>query len=214
LRPLVRLRAHHDDAESGVRLRCTSQGQLDDKTKSFTVPSIFGQLTAHSVPWKTTATPLTLTRLGLPGHQERPENPLRALQRLPDGRGRRHPARLRVPGTQLELNRQQPAPQLQRGTGRTADPGHLPRLTPGTSLGLDAADPHLRRTRRLLRPRVPTLGRHRAGHSAGEFGFDFTRFVARMLVCPAGRLTRRVPGDRAASNERLMSTGAPWARTG
>jgi len=52
----------------------TSQGQLDDKTKSFTVPSIFGQLTAHSVPWKIygyTASPLT--PLGLPGHQDRPK---------------------------------------------------------------------------------------------------------------------------------------------
>ncbi|MCU1682177.1 MAG: Phosphoesterase family [Amycolatopsis sp.] len=45
----------------------TSQGHLDDKTKSFTVPSIFDKLSAHGVPWKIygdTASPLT--RLDFP----------------------------------------------------------------------------------------------------------------------------------------------------
>ncbi|WP_423184677.1 alkaline phosphatase family protein [Arthrobacter sp. NyZ413] len=40
----------------------TSQGNLDDKSKRFTVPSIFGQLTNHGIPWKIygeTASPLT-----------------------------------------------------------------------------------------------------------------------------------------------------------
>jgi phospholipase C len=40
----------------------TSQGQLDDKTKSFTCPSIFGSLTKAEVPWKIygyTSSPLT-----------------------------------------------------------------------------------------------------------------------------------------------------------
>jgi len=146
----------------------TSQGQLDDKTKSFTVPSIFGQLTAHSVPWKIygyTASPLT--RSDFPDTKTAPKT---RFGHFSDFRtdAAAAPCRLRVPGTQLELNRQQPAPQLQRGTGRTADPGHLPRGARRTSLGLDAADPHLRRTRRLLRPRVPTLGATAPDNSAGE----------------------------------------------
>jgi phospholipase C len=40
----------------------TSQGQLDDKTKKFTCPSIFGSLTTAKVPWKIygyTSSPLT-----------------------------------------------------------------------------------------------------------------------------------------------------------
>lgn len=51
----------------------TSQGQLDDKTKSFTVPSIFGALEKHGVPWKIYgySTP-PLTRLDFPDTKPAP----------------------------------------------------------------------------------------------------------------------------------------------
>ncbi|MGH9395138.1 MAG: alkaline phosphatase family protein, partial [Terriglobales bacterium] len=45
----------------------TSQGRMDDEAKTFTVPSIFGSLTQHSVAWKIygySSSPLT--RLDFP----------------------------------------------------------------------------------------------------------------------------------------------------
>lgn len=140
----------------------TSQGHMDDRAKRFTVPSIFGALTRTGVPWKIygdTAPPLTKldfddTRsLGIP-------SPLRPAHRLPRRRRVRPPARLRLVRTELVLHGQQRAPQLRHRARGATPTRHLSGVRDGP--GHHTADHHLRRARRLLRPRPPALERDTA----------------------------------------------------
>jgi phospholipase C len=60
-------------------------------------------------------------------------------------------------------------------------------LRSGPGWPADAAGDHLRRARRLLRPRAAAVGRDAARQHAGEFGFGFDRFGVRVptvLVSP------------------------------
>jgi phospholipase C len=53
----------------------TSQGQVDDHTKTFTVPSIFGLMTAHGLDWKIYGyTKSPLTRLDFPDTTRAPRS--------------------------------------------------------------------------------------------------------------------------------------------
>lgn len=128
----------------------TSQGHMDDKTKSYTARSIFGLLTANNIGWAIYGydqEPLTRRFFR---YDERIRRPFRAVRRFHRSRRGRHASGLRLPRAELERFRQQPAPQLQRGIGRAADSRRLLRAAQRAGLESDPADRHLRRARRML----------------------------------------------------------------
>ena len=122
----------------------TSQGHMDDKTRTFTSPSIFGLLGQHDVSWGIygyDAEPLTKstftdiagaasgTSASSPASRPRPRSG--------------HAAGVHVPGAELGLGGQQPAPELRRGARRAAHPRRLRGAPRRARLAADAADRHL-----------------------------------------------------------------------
>ena len=166
----------------------TSQGHMDDKTHTFTSPSIFGALTEQSLGWAIygyTATPLTKDTFTDISRAPAAHFGLFTDFQAAAAAGTLPPFTFLEPS--WELDREQPAPQLRRGPWRAVHPRRL-RGAPGQPrLGPDPAGDHLRRARRLLRPRPPPWGATPPDNNAGEFGFDFTRFGVRVptvLVSP------------------------------
>ena len=127
----------------------TSQGHMNDGTPTFTVPSIFGLLSQHSLSWKIYGyTQQPLTRKNFPDTTSAPDSCFGLFTRLPGRRRGRHAARLLVPGAELGIDGQQPASQLRRLARRAAHPGRLRRRPHRPRLGPDPAVHHLRRARR------------------------------------------------------------------
>ncbi len=142
----------------------TSQGHMNDATASYTVQSIFGLMTAHNLSWKIygyNAEPLT--RANFPDTQSAPDTNFGKFADFQaDCAAGTLPA-VQLPGAELGLDRQQPAPELRRRARRGADPAGVPGGARRSRLGPDAADHHLRRARRPVRPRAAARGRGAAG---------------------------------------------------
>jgi phospholipase C len=102
------------DPTGHLRAR-TSQGHLDDLTKSFTVPSIFGLCGQHGVAWKIYGyNRKPLTRLNFPDTAQAPAANIGLFTNFQKRRRRSNIARIRFPRAQLELDGQPPTPQLKR----------------------------------------------------------------------------------------------------
>src|ERR1700749_2556856 len=133
----------------------TSQGHMDDKTHTFTAPSIFGLLDKNSLGWAIygyDATPLTKeTFTDISGAAASHFGLFTDFQ-AGGGPGRRPPLTFLRP--ERGVPRQQPAPQLRRGPGRAAHPRCVRGAAGRSRLAADAVRAHLRRARRLL----PTTG--------------------------------------------------------
>jgi phospholipase C len=100
----------------------TSQGHMDDKTHTFTSPTIFGLLDAAGLGWAVRLPGRAADQGHVHPDQHGRRHPFRQVHRLPGRRRGRRPAALHVPGAELGRVGQQPAPQLQRGPGRAAHP--------------------------------------------------------------------------------------------
>ena len=172
LRSLVFIRAHRDAAQPGVRLRGNQPGAHGRQDAHV---HLAVDLRAAGVA-RGVVGDLRLRRAAAhEGHVHRYQRgrgePFRAVHRLHRGGRGRDTARVHVPGAELEFHRQQPAPELRRGPGRAVHPRRV-RGAPGRSrMGADAAGHHLRRARRLLRPRAAAGRRGPAGPGCGRVRF-------------------------------------------
>jgi phospholipase C len=93
----------------------TSQGHLDDVTKSFTMPSIFGLCGQHRVVWKIYGyNRKPLTRLNFPDTAEAPAANIGLFTGAFKTTLPQQHARIRFRRARLEPDGQQPTPQLQR----------------------------------------------------------------------------------------------------
>jgi len=127
----------------------TSQGHMDDATSSFTVQSIFGLMTAHNLSWKIygyDAEPLT--RANFPDTQNAPDTNFGKFADFKADCSNGTLPRLQLPGAELGLGRQQPAPELRRRARRGAHPAGVRSRPRRAGLEPDAAAHHLRRARR------------------------------------------------------------------
>jgi phospholipase C len=84
----------------------TSQGHMDDKTKTFTSPSIFGLLGSSGISWS------------IYGYDAEPLT----KHNFPDTASAAASHFGHVPGAELVIHRQQPAPELRRRAGGAAHP--------------------------------------------------------------------------------------------
>ena len=164
VRPLVRVGADRDDAEPRVRARGHQPGAHGRQHQDVHLPVHLRR--AHQGRGQLADLRLQQAAADqgrLPGHHQRGRQPFRPVHRLP-GRGRgRHAARVHLPRAELALDGQQPAPELRRGARRAAHPRHLRGAARRPRLAADAVRAHLRRARRLLRPRPAAVGRDPAG---------------------------------------------------
>ncbi len=84
----------------------TSQGHMDDKTKTYTAPSIFGLLTTHKLDWRIygyDAEPLT--RLNFPDTTNAPEEHFGLFTDFQEGGRRGHAAALHLSRAELGSHR-------------------------------------------------------------------------------------------------------------
>jgi phospholipase C len=191
----------------------TSQGHLDDKTKAFTVPSIFGSLTTAGVSWKIYGdTKSPLTKLDFPDTQHAPATHFGLFTDF-----RADAAAGRLPGyTFLE-------PEWS-STGNSQHPNYNVAL--GEQLILDvyralSAGPAWPSTLLIITYDEhggcydhvsPPWGATPPDNSVGEFGFDFTRFgprVPTVLVSPlieAGTVFRVPPGSVPLDHTSILAT--------
>ena len=145
-------------------IAATSQGHMDDVTKTYTCPSIFGALTKAGVSWRIFGYDRQpLTRYDFPDITSADASHFGLFTDFQAAAAARHAARVHLPGAELALDGQQPAPELRRGPRRAADPRHVRGAARRPRLAADAVRAHLRRARRLLRPRPAAVGRDPAG---------------------------------------------------
>ena len=122
----------------------TSQGHMDDKTHTFTAPSIFGLLGSHGLSWAIhgyDAQPLTSSTFTDIGQSAGGQIGVFADFQTAAAAG--SVPGLHLPRAQLGLDRQQPAPQLRRGARRAVHPRRVRGGTWRPGLGADAARDHL-----------------------------------------------------------------------
>ncbi len=95
----------------------TSHGHMDDKAKSFTSPSIFGLLSNKGTSWTIYGyNSPPLTRQLFSDITEADEAHFGLFTDFQAARSARDARSLQFPRTQLGIDRQQPAPQLRRGS--------------------------------------------------------------------------------------------------
>ena len=199
----------------------TSQGHMDDKTHTFSSPTIFGLLDAAGQAWAVygyDAEPLTkdtFTQISTA--------PASRFGKFTDFRAARRqaPAGLHVPGAELGILGQQPAPELRRGPGRAAHPRRVRGAAggpgwPGTLLVI-TYDEHGGCYDHV----PPPWGAVPPDADTGEFGFGFDRFGVRVptvLVSPliAPGTVYRAPAGRRHSttprSSRRWSSGGTCPR--
>ena len=136
----------------------TSQGHMDDKTHTFTCPSIFGLLANHQLGWSIYGYDARAAdQVQFPGHLLGGSQPLRALHRLHRGRGGGHAAAVHVPGAELVSSGNSQHPNYDVALGRAVHPRRVRGAARRPRMGADAAGHHLRRARRMLRPRAAAV---------------------------------------------------------
>jgi phospholipase C len=179
----------------------TSQGHMDDHTKTFTVPSIFGRLSAASLPWKIYGYNRSpLTRLDFPDTVQAPASMIGLFDdfRADTAAGRLPAFAFLEPSWSSRGNSQHPNYDVARGEQLLLDTYRALRAGPqwGSTLLIITYDEHGGCYDHVAPPATATP----PDASAGEFGFDFTRFglrVPTVLVSPlieAGTVFR-VPGS-------------------
>jgi phospholipase C len=191
----------------------TSQGHLDDHTKVFTVPSIFGSLGAHSVAWRIYGYDKPpLTRLDFPDTTHAPSSHFgRFTDFQADAAAGALPGYAFVePGWSSTGNSQHPNYDVALGEQLILDTYRAVHDGPGwaRTLLIITYDEHGGCYDHVAPPdgAVPPDG------TAGEFGFDFTRFgprVPTVLVSPlieAGSVFRVPAGGTPLDHTSILAT--------
>ncbi|MDQ4503369.1 alkaline phosphatase family protein [Sinomonas sp. ASV322] len=166
----------------------TSQGHLDDVTKSYTVPSIFGLLGKHGVPWKIYGyDKQPLTRLNFPDTHSAPAANIGLFADFKaDAAAGKLPAYAFVePSWSSTGNSQHPNYSVAAGEQLLLDTYRALSSGPGwaKTLLIITYDEHGGCYDHV----PPPSGATPPDNSVGEFGFDFTRFgprVPTVLVSP------------------------------
>ena len=160
VRLLVRLGADRDDAQPRVHLRGHQHGPGRRQHQDVLGPVHLRRARRRRPDLghlRLQPAPADRGHVHRRRHRQRRHD--RPVHRLPGRRRGGHAAGLHVPRAELAVDRQQPAPELQRRPRRAAHPRRLRGAAVGPGLGADAVRAHLRRARRLLRPRAAAVGR-------------------------------------------------------
>jgi phospholipase C len=190
----------------------TSQGHLDDDTKTFTVPSIFGSLTQHSVAWKIygySSSPLT--RLDFPDIGGAPSTNFGLFTdfQAEAAAGTLPGYAFLEPSWSSTGNSQHPNYDVALGEQLILDTYRAVHDGPGwaKTLLIVTYDEHGGCYDHV----PPPAGATPPDHSIGEFGFDFTRFgprVPTVLISPlieAGTVFR-VPAGSVLDHTSILAT--------
>jgi phospholipase C len=191
----------------------TSQGYMDDKTKTYTAPSIFGALSKANIAWKIygySADPLT--RQDFPDTTNAPETHFGLFTDFQnDARTGALPAYAFLePSWDASGNSQHPNYDVSKGEQLIHDVYYALRNGPGwaSTLLIVTYDEH----GGCFDHVPPPSGATPPDNSAGEFGFDFTRFGVRVptvLVSPLiapGSVFRAPPGGPPFDHTSILKT--------
>jgi phospholipase C len=191
----------------------TSQGHMDDKTHTFTSPSIFGLLSKHGLGWAIygyTAEPLTKSDFtdiaGVPSSHFGVFTDFRAAAAA----GTLPPYTFLEPSWDSTGNSQHPNYDVALGEQLIHDVYEAVRSGPGwaQTLLVITYDEH----GGLYDHVPPPAGATPPDNNAGEFGFDFTRFGVRVptvLVSPLiaeGTVFRVPPGSVPFDHTSILKT--------
>jgi phospholipase C len=179
----------------------TSQGHLDDTPKVYTCPSIFGSLTQKNLDWAIYGyNQEPLTRLDFPDTQKAPQSHFGKFQDFLHraAAGTLPPYTFLEPDFSAAGNSQHPNYDVAKGEQLIHDVYYALRNGPGwnATLLVITYDEHGGNYDHV----PPPAGAVPPDKSAGEFGFDFTRFGVRIpavLVSPriaAGTVFRASSG--------------------
>ncbi len=191
----------------------TSQGHMDDKTRSFTCPTIFGLLSQQNLDWAIygyNAPPLT--RLNFPDTTNAAEEHfgLFADFQKAAAQGSLPPYTFLEPSWESTGNSQHPNYNVALGEQLIHDVYYALRSGPAwnQTLLIVTYDEHGGCYDHV----PPPLGATPPDASAGEFGFDFKRFGVRVptvLVSPliaAGTVFRVAPGSMPLDHASILKT--------
>ncbi|QUQ65606.1 alkaline phosphatase family protein [Kutzneria sp. CA-103260] len=190
----------------------TSQGHLDDKTKKFTVPSVFGLLGKHKLSWRIYGyTRAPLTKLDFPDTATAPKaNTGLFTDFQADCASGKLPAYAFLePSWSSTGNSQHPNYDVARGEQLILDVYHAVRGGPAwnSTLLIITYDEHGGCYDHVS----PPWGATPPDAAPGEFGFDFTRFgprVPTVLISPlikAGTVFR-APGTVPLDHTSILAT--------
>lgn len=191
----------------------TSQGHMDDVTKSYTVPSIFGLLSQHRIAWKIYGYDKPpLTRLNFPDTQKAPAANIGLFRDFTsDAAAGTLPAfSFLEPSWSSTGNSQHPNYSMAAGEHLILDTYRALRSGPGwaKTLFILTYDEHGGCYDHV----PPPAGATPPDASPGEFGFDFTRFgprVPTVLVSPlipAGSVFRVPAGSTPLDHTSILAT--------
>lgn len=191
----------------------TSQGHLDDSTKSFTVPSIFGQLGKQNLSWKIygdTSSPLT--KLDFPDTSSAPAaNFGRFTDFQSDAAGGKLPAYAFLePSWSSTGNSQHPNYNVALGEALLLQTYQAVRGGPdwNSTLLIITYDEH----GGCFDHVSPPWGAVPPDDSKGEYGFGFTRFGPRVPtvlispIIPAGTVFRVPDGSTPLDHTSILAT--------
>jgi phospholipase C len=190
----------------------TSQGHMNDGTSSFTVPTIFGLLTAHGLTWKIYGyNEEPLTRKNFPDTLSAPEScfGLFAAFQSDAAAGTLPQYSFLEPSWGSTGNSQHPNYDVSLGEKLIQDVYHAVRTGPGwnQTLLFITYDEH----GGLYDHVPPPSGATPPDATPGEFGFDFKRFGVRVPavlvspLIPAGTVFR-VPGPTPLDHTSVLKT--------
>ncbi len=191
----------------------TSQGHMDDLTKTYTSPSIFGLLTRHSIDWKIHGYDTSpLTRLNFPDTTNAPANRFGLFKDFQSdaAAGTLAAFTFLEPSWGATGNSQHPDYSLALGEKLIHDVYEALRQGPGwnQTLLVVTYDEHGGCYDHVAPPATATP----PDGSAGEFGFDFKRFGVRVpavLVSPLiapGTVFRAAPGATPFDHTAILKT--------
>ena len=191
----------------------TSQGHMDDRTKTYTSTSIFGLLTTHAIDWKIYGYDTSpLTRLNFPDTTNAPAGRFGLFTdfQADTAAGKLAAFTFLEPSWGATGNSQHPNYSLALGEQLIYDVYHALRTGPAwnQTLLIVTYDEHGGCYDHVAPPQTATP----PDHSAGEFGFDFTRFGVRVptvLVSPLiapGTVFRAPPGAMPCDHTTILKT--------
>ncbi|WP_269991845.1 alkaline phosphatase family protein [Arthrobacter sp. B2a2-09] len=190
----------------------TSQGNLDDKAKRFTVPSIFGHLSNHGIPWRIYGeTKSPLTKLDFDDTRHAPASNIGLFTDFQaDAAAGKLPAYAFLePSWSSTGNSEHPNYNVALGEQFLLDAYRAVRDGPAwdSTLLIITYDEHGGCYDHV----APPWGATPPDNTPGEFGFDFTRFglrVPTVLISPLipGGTVFRAPGPVPLDHTSILAT--------